>query len=147
MVTIPEPPPGGFIIDDLDDMDDLGHGVELISGGLVVNARPIVWHTTVMLNLWRALADQAPKECRVLVEQGVFVDDGTRPEPDVLAIRASAVNPDVSTFTGADVILAVEIESPGSERRDPRDKPPPYPQARAPPLLPGGGEGGGAPPS
>jgi Uma2 family endonuclease len=129
MVTIPEPPPGGFTIDDLEVMDDLGHGVELISGSLIVHARPIVWHTAVMLNLWEALKAQAPDEYRVYVEQGVYVDDGTRPEPDVLAIRTSAISPNVSTFSGADVVLAIEVESPGSERRDRRDKPPLYAEA------------------
>src|SRR6266571_78621 len=115
-IPIPEPPPGGFTIADLDEMDDLGHHVELISGGLVVNARPSTWHTTVMLNLWRTVADQAPPEYRVLCEQGVKVDDGTRPEPEVLALRADATDPDASTYTGRDVVLAVEIVSPGSER-------------------------------
>ncbi len=129
MLRIPEPPPGGFTIADLDGMDDLGHDIELISGGLLVNARPSTWHTAVMLNLWRALADQAPDEYRIYCEQGVLVDDSTRPEPDVLAIRASAINPDATTYTGANVVLAVEIESPGSERRDRRDKPPLYAEA------------------
>ncbi len=128
-IPIPEPPPGGFTIADLDEMDDLGHHVELISGGLVVNARPSTWHTTVMLNLWRTVADQAPPEYRVLCEQGVKVDDGTRPEPEVLALRADATDPDASTYTGRDVVLAVEIVSPGSERRDRRDKPPLYAEA------------------
>src|SRR6266571_6007623 len=128
-IPIPEPPPGGFTIADLDEMDDLGHHVELISGGLVVNARPSTWHTTVMLNLWRTVADQAPPEYRVLREQGVKVDDGTRPEPEVLALRDDATDPDASTYTGRDVVLAVEIVSPGSERRDRRDKPPLYAEA------------------
>jgi Uma2 family endonuclease len=128
-VPIPEPPPGGFTVADLDDMDDLGHHVELISGGLLVNARPSTWHTTVMLNLWRFLADQAPAEYVVLAEQGIKVDDGTRPEPDVLVLRAGAVDPDASTYSGRDVVLAVEIVSPGSERRDRRDKPPLYAEA------------------
>src|SRR5256885_17232425 len=101
MLRIPEPPPGGFTIADLDGMDDLGHDIELISGGLLVNARPSTWHTAVKLNLWRALADQAPDEYRIYCEQGVLVDDSTRPEPDVLAIRASAINPDATTYTGA----------------------------------------------
>jgi Uma2 family endonuclease len=129
MIPIPEPPLGGFTIRDLDDLDDLGHHVELISGGLSVNARPSVWHTTIMLNLWRALADQPPPEYRFLCEQGVKVDDGTRPEPDILAIHTRALEPDKSTFTGRDVALAVEIVSPGSERRDRRDKPPLYAEA------------------
>ena len=129
IIAIPEPPPGGFTVADLDEMDDLGHHVELISGGLVVSARPVHWHTTVMLNLWRTLADQAPDEFRVSCEQGVEVDDGTRPEPDVLVIRSEAADPDASTFAGSDVALAVEIVSPGSERRDRRDKPPLYAEA------------------
>lgn len=129
MLRIPEPPPGGFTVADLDDMDDLGHDIELISGGLAVNARPLHWHARVMLNLWRALEDQAPTEFVISCEEGVLVDDGTRPEPDILAIRASATGADTSRYTGDDVILAVEIESPGSERRDRRDKPPLYAEA------------------
>jgi Uma2 family endonuclease len=128
-IAIPEPPPGGFTVADLDNLDDLGHHVELISGGLLVNARPSTWHTTVMLNLWRALADQAPPAYVVLCEQGIRVDDSTRPEPDVLVLRAAAADPDASTYAGADVVLAVEIVSPGSERRDRRDKPPLYAEA------------------
>ena len=128
-LAIPEPPPGGFTVADLDRMDDLGHHVELISGGLLVNARPNTWHTTVMLNLWRSLADQAPPRYVVLVEQGIRVDDGTRPEPDILALHAEAADPDASTYAGRDVVLAIEIVSPGSERRDRRDKPPLYAEA------------------
>jgi Uma2 family endonuclease len=128
-VPIPEPPPGGFTVADLDEMDDLGHHVELVSGRLLVTARPSTWHTTVMLNLWRFLADQAPDEFVVLAQQGIRVDDGTRPEPDVLALRAQAVDPDASTYAGRDVVLAIEIVSPGSERRDRRDKPPLYAEA------------------
>lgn len=122
-IPIPEPPPGGFTIADLDAMDDLGHNVELISGGLIVRARPVYWHTVVMMNLWESLRDQAPADLRVAVEQGVKVDDRTRPEPDVLVLHRAAVSPDTSTFEGNDVVLAVEIVSPGSEQRDRRDKP------------------------
>jgi Uma2 family endonuclease len=129
MIPIPEPPSGGFTIADLDDLDDLGHHVELISGGIHVSARGSTWHKEIMLNLWRALADQAPAEYVVSVEQGVKVDDGTRPEPDVLAIRTNAIDPDANTYAGDDVVLAVEIVSPGSERRDRRDKPPLYAEA------------------
>jgi len=129
MIPIPEPPPGGFTIADLDAMDEFGHNVELISGGLLVNARPVHWHTQVVHRLWQALEDQVPGAYRVTVEQGVKVDDGTRPEPDVMVVHAEAVNPDVGTFEAADVVLAIEVESPGSERRDRRDKPRLYAEA------------------
>lgn len=129
MITLPEPPAGGFTVDDLRDLDYLGHHVELISGGLYVNARPSTWHMSVVLNLWRRLAEQSPAEYRVLAEQGVRVEDGTSPEPDVLAVRAEAVDPDAYTYLGRDVVLAVEVVSPGSERRDRHDKPALYAEA------------------
>ena len=129
VTMIPEPPPGGFTIADLDDLDDLGHHVELISGGLLVTARPNTWHKRVMLNLWRALDEPAPAEYVVSVEQGVKVDDRTRPEPDVLAIRSNAIDLDANTYAGTEVVLAVEIVSPGSERLDRRVKPPLYAEA------------------
>ncbi len=42
MIPIPEPPPGGFTIRDLDDLDDLGHH----RGTLSI---PVPWPLTVDL--------------------------------------------------------------------------------------------------
>jgi Uma2 family endonuclease len=123
-------PVGGLTIADIEEMDDIGHNVELIGGSLFVSARPGQWHTMHMLNLWRVLAEQAPPEFRVTAEQGVRVDDGTRPEPDVLVVRAdAATDPDASTYEGRDVVLAVEIVSPSSIRMDRKIKPGLYAEA------------------
>jgi Uma2 family endonuclease len=131
-VSLPEPPPGGFTIADLDDMDDFGHNVELINGGFVVSARPTKWHTRIMLNLWRTLADQTPGDIEITVEHGVRVENGTRPEPDLLAIRADPDDTDSSTYAASEVVLAVEIVSPSSQRHDRRTKPLLYAEAGIP---------------
>lgn len=59
-----------------------------------------------------------------------ILDDRQRPEPDVLVINAAATGDlNQTSYHAKDVILAVEVVSPDSERRDRERKPQLYAQA------------------
>jgi Uma2 family endonuclease len=124
------PPPGGFTADDLDRLPDLPPHTELIDGSLVFVSPQTTFHLLTMGLLETGLRRCAPDTVRVRREMTVTLDNRQRPEPDVLVINAAAaVDLDQTTFRAADVVLAVEVVSPDSERRDRERKPQLYAQA------------------
>jgi Uma2 family endonuclease len=124
------PPPTGFTADDLDRLPGLPPHTELIDGSLVFVSPQTVFHLLTMGLLETGLRRCAPDTVRVRREMTVTLDDRQRPEPDVLVIDADAARGlDQTTYHAADVILAVEVVSPDSERRDRERKPQLYAQA------------------
>jgi Uma2 family endonuclease len=127
------PPPGGFTADDLDRLPDLPPHTELIDGSLVFVSPQTTFHLLTMGLLETGLRRCAPDTVRVRREMTVTLDNRQRPEPDVLVINAAAaVDLDQTTFRAADVVMAVEVVSPDSERRDRERKPQLYAQAGIP---------------
>ncbi len=124
------PPPAGFTADDLDRLPGLPPHTELIDGSLVFVSPQTAFHLLIMGLLETGLRRCAPDTVRVRREMTVTLDDRQRPEPDVLVIDADAARGlDQTTYQAADVILAVEVVSPDSERRDRERKPQLYAQA------------------
>jgi len=127
------PPPAGFTADDLDRLPGLPPHTELIDGSLVFVSPQTAFHLLTMGLLETGLRRCAPDTVRVRREMTVTLDDRQRPEPDVLVIDADAARGlDQTTYQAADVILAVEVVSPDSERRDRERKPQLYAQAGIP---------------
>jgi Uma2 family endonuclease len=124
------PPPGGFTADDLDRLPDLPPHTELIDGSLVFVSPQTVFHLLTMDLLASSLRRCAPDTVRVRREMTVTLDNRQRPEPDVLVVDAAATSGmRQMTYRAADVLLAVEVVSPDSERRDRERKPELYAQA------------------
>ncbi|MBP2326686.1 Uma2 family endonuclease [Kibdelosporangium banguiense] len=124
------PPPGGFTADDLDRLPDLPPHTELIDGSLVFVSPQPAFHALTVDLLNNGLHRCAPDSMRVRREMTVTLDNRQRPEPDVLVIDAAAAGDiDGTTYRADDVILAVEVVSPDSERRDRERKPQLYAQA------------------
>jgi Uma2 family endonuclease len=94
---------------------------ELIDGELVLNAASSTTHQWIVRNLILALGNRE-RELKptwaVLPGLGVRVSDKDRPEPDVLIIPRKFHSLDPQRRDTSDVIVAFEILSPSTKRRD-----------------------------
>lgn len=101
---------------DLEDTPDDGYRYELIDGELFVSPAPSRRHQVISGNLYLLLRAGCPADLQVLYAPfAVGLSDDTEIQPDLLVARKS-------DLTDADLptapVLAVEILSPGSRRRD-----------------------------
>ena len=96
--------------------------VELIGGALTVSPSSKPWHGRVANRLARTLEDTLGEQFPVFTDLDVIIDEQTVPRPDVFVIKGAAYGPD-KVAQGRDVVLAVEIMSPGSQVYDRRVKP------------------------
>lgn len=119
-------PIGGWTVDDLDAMPESHHRYELTDGALNVSPSPSSLHQAVAMRLGALLESVAPEP--YIVTQAVeirFARQLTR-IPDVLVLRSD--EPARHWFAPAEVVAAVEIESPGSHVEDRATKPALYAQ-------------------
>jgi Uma2 family endonuclease len=126
------PPIGGWTTDDLDELPEDGHRRELIDGVLIVPPSPSYLHQGMAGLLHVALAAGCPEE--FVVTQGVEVRVNTRRSliPDVLVVSSEAAARLPSKFSPHEVLLAIEIVSPGSQTLDRFAKPALYAEAGIP---------------
>ncbi|MEE4023735.1 Uma2 family endonuclease [Gordonia sp. PKS22-38] len=112
--------------------EDNGVRVELQEGVRIVSPRPTPSHARVALSIARQLMDQIPAGLEVLPEVDVVIDPRMPPTvriPDLI-VRPTAAD---DAQIGADqVILAVEVVSPGSRRTDRVTKSSEYAEAGIP---------------
>ncbi|MFK0190805.1 Uma2 family endonuclease [Kitasatospora sp. NPDC090308] len=121
------PPVGGYTADDLDRLPDLPPHTELIDGGLVFVSPQAKFHIRVILALYGALAAAVPDGWEVWPEMTVELDGRNRPEPDLVVVDSgSDTGQEQTYFLAEDVLLAVEVVSPGSRTRDREIKPRKY---------------------
>ncbi|MBW1604399.1 Uma2 family endonuclease [Streptomyces sp. JJ66] len=129
----PRPPQGGYTAEDLDRLPDLPPHTELIDGSLSVVSPQTAFRERVLLLLQSTLLQALPSEFDVYREMTVTLSQRSRPEPDLVVVRAEALrNLRQTTFAPEDVVLAVEVVSPDSETRDRRVKPAKYAAAGIP---------------
>ncbi|HVL82871.1 MAG TPA: Uma2 family endonuclease [Pseudonocardia sp.] len=114
-------PGDGWTVDDLDELPESHHRYELTDGALTVSPSPSSLHQAVAMRLGTALEAVAPEP--YVVTQAVEIRFGRRLTriPDVLVLRSD--QPARHWFAPAEVIVAVEIESPGSHVEDRTTKP------------------------
>lgn len=119
-------PPGGWTVDDLDALPESHHRFELTDGALSVSPSPSSLHQSVAARLLVQLEQVAPEP--YVVTQAVEIRFGRQLSriPDLLVIRTE--HPERHWFAPAEVIVAVEIESPGSHIEDRATKPALYAQ-------------------
>ncbi|MDN5931226.1 MAG: Uma2 family endonuclease [Pseudonocardia sp.] len=114
-------PPGGWTVEDLDSWPETHARYELTDGALTVSPSPSSVHQTVAARLVVALEALAPADLAVTQAVEIrFARQLTR-IPDVLVVRST--EPGRHWFAPAEVLLAVEIESPGSHVEDRVTKP------------------------
>lgn len=131
-VTIPVPPPDGFTVDQYVKMTLGYRWTELLDGRIVANPSPRPWHGLLVRRLANALEDSAPKEFVVLTEQDVMLNDNTAPAPDIVAVRAESFDLDRVAQPASDVVLVVEVWSPGNRLEERALKPQRYAAAGIP---------------
>jgi Uma2 family endonuclease len=126
------PPVDGWTTDDLDELPEDGHRRELIDGVLIMPPSPTNTHQTIAGLLMVALMHGTPSEFSVT--QGVEVRVNKRRSliPDVMVTTAEAADREPSKFAPHEVVLVIEIVSPGSQTLDRFAKPALYAEAGIP---------------
>jgi Uma2 family endonuclease len=111
---------GRFTRADLDAMPDDGRRYELLDGAIVVTPAPTPAHQNAVTRVWRLLDDAVVGDLKVFVAPlDTALPTGDVLEPDVLVVtRGSITDKDVTGIP----LLAVEVLSPSSRRRDVGDK-------------------------
>ncbi|MGH8964605.1 MAG: Uma2 family endonuclease [Actinomycetes bacterium] len=114
-------PPDGWTVDDLDSWPETHLRYELTDGALSVSPSPSSLHQAVAIRLGSRLDELAPPQLAVTQAVEIrFARQLTR-IPDLLVVRSD--EPARHWFAPAEVLLAVEIESPGSHTEDRVTKP------------------------
>ena len=101
--------------------EDNSRHYELAEGILHVTPRALPLHNQVMFRLAGVLEAQLPVDLGVTIDNEVLLDSrwpATVRAPDVLIVPATVVKANPARFQAADLLLAVEIVSPGSRTTD-----------------------------
>jgi Uma2 family endonuclease len=134
MVGIPDIDIGPMTVDEFYAFTDTrpdGEKWELIGGEPVLNAAPSRLHQKIVKNVIFALENRARATAaswEVLPGLGVRVSDNDRPEPDVVVAPPEAPSLDPQDRDTSDVIVAFEVLSPSTKKRDLRWKRTAYPR-------------------
>lgn len=103
--------------------------IELVDGVLHAMAPPTSRHQLVVDRLLDALRVRCPRTLVALREQEIRLADDHRRNPDVLLVRVEAFDLDKASYTPQQVVLAVEVVSPGTRTTDRKHKPVEYADA------------------
>ncbi|SFA75325.1 Endonuclease, Uma2 family (restriction endonuclease fold) [Amycolatopsis marina] len=101
--------------------EDNSQHIELVEGVLQVSPKPVFGHQRAAARLWGQLNDQLPPEFEPVMDMDVVIAGGqvaTVRVPDVLVIPSSIGDTGPSRLRAEDVLVAVEVISPGSSRTD-----------------------------
>lgn len=111
---------GRFTEADFEALPDDGRRYELLDGAIVVTPSPGFRHQVAIGSLFRLLADAAPAHLHACLSPlDTYLPTGDILEPDVLVIDPRIV---VDDKVRGVPLLAVEVLSPSSRRRDVGDK-------------------------
>lgn len=118
----------------LDEWDAMPEdkNLELVDGVLHVVPAALPPHQKAQNRLAYWLDEQLPGDLTAYADVDVTLDSSERPtvrKPDIVVVTAEAAVRGPKRFAAADVVLAVEIVSPGSERTDRVTKPMQYAKA------------------
>ncbi|USX51772.1 Uma2 family endonuclease [Lentzea sp. HUAS12] len=106
--------------------------LELVDGVLHVLTASTPLHQKARSRLAYWLDERLPDDLVAFHNVDVVIDDSNRPtvrKPDIVVVTAEAADRNPQRFDVRDVVLAVEIVSPGSERVDRVTKPTQYAKA------------------
>ncbi|MFE9918853.1 Uma2 family endonuclease [Micromonospora sp. NPDC005553] len=120
-----------YTLEDLLTLPDDAPRVELVDGVIQVTPSPTLGHQNISSLLWLWLHNRAPRHLGTAQAIGVRLSHNTSRQPDVLLHRAG-VKSVQSILRPSDVLLAVEIVSPGTRRIDRFAKPGEYAAAGIP---------------
>ena len=114
-----------YTLEDLLQLPADAPRVELVDGVFHVVPSPTLGHQDIASLLWRWLHTHSPDHLRPAQTVGVAMGANSTREPDVLLRRAD-IALDRSFLLPHEVVLAVEIVSPGTRRTDRFTKPAEY---------------------
>ncbi|MFC0003189.1 Uma2 family endonuclease [Micromonospora siamensis] len=120
-----------YTLEDLLALPDDAPRVELVDGVIQATPSPTLGHQDISSLLWLWLRTHAPAHLRAAQAVGVALNANTSRQPDVL-LRRAHVSGSRSLLTPDDVVLAVEVVSPGTRRTDRFAKPGEYAAAGIP---------------
>jgi len=103
---------------DLPENTEVGVRLELIDGSLYVNALADFDHQDLVSDLVARLRPVTPEGMRVLAGVNVIDGPSTLVEPDVAVVDPACVTADRRGVSPAGVLLAVEVTSRSTRRRD-----------------------------
>jgi Uma2 family endonuclease len=104
------------------EFPETNHIIELIDGEVIMSATPVTKHQRLVGRSYRLIEDLMPGGEAFVSPLSVYLDELNIPEPDVMWV--SDANKDVvheSHLFGAPDLI-VEVFSPGTEKRDRKDK-------------------------
>jgi Uma2 family endonuclease len=102
-------------------VNDDGDRCELVEGVLVVTPRPGSHHQRATHRLVMLLDQRLPDDLIALFDVEVGVDEAFPPTfraPDVVVVPTAVHEQNPKRFAAADVLVAVEVVSPGTRRTD-----------------------------
>jgi Uma2 family endonuclease len=120
------PPPGGWTVEDLDAMPVSNYRHELTDGALSVSPSPSNLHQTFAHHLMTVLERLAPEPLVVAYGVEIRFNRQLTRIPDLMVVHSDS--PGRHWFPPAEVLLAIEVESPGSHVEDRATKPMLYAQ-------------------
>jgi Uma2 family endonuclease len=126
------PPTEGWTVEDLHTLPVDGVRRELIDGSLHVPPLPTSVHQVITMRLGVALEQTCPEHLFVSQSTEVHLSPRRLFIPDVLVATFEAARLRAGSFMADEVVLAVEIVSPGSQSMDRVLKPALYAKAGIP---------------
>ncbi|WP_431935192.1 Uma2 family endonuclease [Micromonospora sp. RP3T] len=119
-MTSPARPGSGdaWTLDDLQDLPEDGQDYEIFDGSLLVSPHADVRHGAIANRLRRLLDRQAPTGLLVGQDVGVSATRSSYFVPDVFVAHEEALDRGGPALAPADVLLVVEVVSPGNAGRD-----------------------------
>jgi Uma2 family endonuclease len=120
-----------YTTEDVLALPDDAPRVELRDGVLIVVPSPTIGHQKISALLWMWLHHNAPPEYEPSLGVGIAIDIKNTREPDVILLRRPVVM-EHHFLTRGEFVLAVEVVSPGTRRRDRFEKPGEYARAGVP---------------
>jgi Uma2 family endonuclease len=120
-----------YTVEDVLALPDDAPRVELDNGVLVVVPSPTIGHQDIRNLLWMWFRQNAPTAFRPATAVGVVVTHTKTLEPDMVLLRTPVANE--HHYVGPEqVLISVEIVSPGTKKRDRFYKPEAYARAGVP---------------
>lgn len=101
--------------------EDTSRRYELVEGVLLVVPRPAPLHQRVMVRIAAELDRQLPEDLTALADVEVEIDAGypaTVRAPDVVVVPTLRAQQNPARLAAVDVLVAIEIVSPGTGRTD-----------------------------
>jgi len=128
MSVLPQPPGRLLTIREYANLGEIEHGrYELQEGRLVMSPSPTPDHMIAIARLYGALERQIPKDFAAVPDVDVDLQlapathPGSSRRPDLLIVRREAlgrVRKERGLLRAGEVLIVIEIVSPGSERTD-----------------------------